>query len=66
MSSARYLTAHHQVLAVAEELQVNPDRFNAYTDTRWLREALIPLPGRLAMATAVLDERAKQYQSTGA
>ncbi|MET4097254.1 hypothetical protein [Arthrobacter sp. UYCu712] len=66
MSPARYLTAHNQVLAVAEELHVNPDRFHAYTDTLWLREALIPLPGRLVMATAVLDERAKQYQTTEA
>ena len=66
MSSARYLTAHNQVLAVAKELHVNPDRFNAYTDTRWLREALIPLPGRLGMATAVLDDRAKHYQTAEA
>jgi hypothetical protein len=66
LSSARYLTAHNQVLAVAEELNVNPDRFHAYSDTIWLREALVPLPGRLAMATAVLDERAKHYQTTEA
>ncbi|MEV5052227.1 hypothetical protein [Arthrobacter sp. LAR12-1-1.1] len=66
MSSARYLTAHNQVLAVAEELHVNPDRFHAYMDALWLREALVPLPGRLVMATAVLDERAKHYQTTKA
>ncbi|MDF9750479.1 phosphotransferase [Arthrobacter sp. ES3-54] len=66
LSSARYFTAHNQVLAVAEELHVNPDRFHAYTDTLWLREALVPLPGRLATATAVLDERAKLYQRAGA
>ena len=66
MSSGRYLTAHNQVLAVAEELHVNPDRFRAYTDALWLREALVPTPGRLVMATAVLDERAKHYQPTEA
>jgi len=66
LSSARYLTAHNQVLAVAEELHVSPDRFRAYTDAAWLREALIPRPGRLVMATAVLDGRAKHYQTTGA
>ena len=36
------------------------------TDALWLREALIPLPGRLALATAVLDERAKHYQAAEA
>lgn len=61
LSPARYRTAHHQVLAVAEELQVNPDRFHAYSDSLWLREALVPLPGRLDIATGVLDERAKHY-----
>jgi hypothetical protein len=66
LSSARYLTAHKHVLAVAEELHVNPDRFQAYADTFWLREALVPLPGRLVTAMAVLDERAKRYQTTGA
>ncbi len=66
MSSARYITAHNQVLAVAEELHVNPDRFHAYTDALWLREALVPIPGRLEMATAVLEERARQYQTTEA
>ncbi|SFT68727.1 hypothetical protein [Arthrobacter sp. ov118] len=66
MSSARYRTAHNQVLAVAKELHVSPDRFHAYTDTLWLREALTPLPGRLARATAILDERAKRYQTTEA
>lgn len=59
MSPARYLTAHNQVLAVADELHVNPDRFHAYTDTLWLREALIPLPGHLVLATAVLAGRAE-------
>jgi aminoglycoside phosphotransferase (APT) family kinase protein len=58
MSSARYLRAHNQVLVAAEELHVNPDRFDAYTDTLWLRAALVPRPGRLVTATAVLDERA--------
>ncbi|MFF2029347.1 hypothetical protein [Arthrobacter sp. NPDC058192] len=66
MSSARYQRAHSQVLVAAEELHVNPDRFYAYTDTLWLRAALVPRPGRLATATAVLDERAKHYQSTEA
>ena len=66
MPSARYLTAHNLVLAVAEELHVSPARFQAYTDALWLREALVPTPGRLAMATAVLEERARRYQTSGA
>ncbi|WP_244208450.1 phosphotransferase [Arthrobacter oryzae] len=66
MSRACYHTAHLQVMAVAQELHVNPDRFHAYSDSLWLREALVPRPGRLDMATAVLDERAKQYQPTQA
>ena len=32
MTPARYLTAHTQVLAVAEELRVSPARFDAYSD----------------------------------
>lgn len=54
----RYMTAHARVLAAAEELNVSPGRFHAYSDGAWLRLACSPLPGRSAMALAVLEERA--------
>ncbi|MGY2744939.1 phosphotransferase [Arthrobacter sp. UYCu723] len=60
MTPARYLTAHTQVLAAAEELHVSPVRFDAYSDAFWLRLALSPLPGRFSLAIAVLTERAAQ------
>jgi aminoglycoside/choline kinase family phosphotransferase len=60
MTPARYLTAHTQVLAVAEELHVSPVRFDAYSDAIWLRMAFSPLPGRFSLAIAVLAERAAQ------
>jgi len=58
MTPARYLTAHRQVLAVAEELHVSPVRFDAYSDAIWLRLALSPIPGRFSLAIGVLAERA--------
>ena len=60
MTPARYLTAHTQVLAAAEELHVSPGRFDAYADAIWLRLALSPLPGRFSLAITVLAERAAQ------
>ena len=60
MTPARYLTAHTQVLAVAEELRVSPVRFDAYSDAIWLRLALSPLPGRFSLAIGVLAERAER------
>ena len=60
MTPARYLTAHTQVLAAAQELHVSPVRFDAYSDAFWLRMALSPLPGRFSLAIAVLAERAAQ------
>jgi hypothetical protein len=63
MTPARYLTAHTQVLAVAEELHVSPARFLAYSDATWLRLACSPLPGRLSLALAVLADRAKEHQT---
>jgi hypothetical protein len=59
MTPARYLTAHTQVLAAAEELHVSPGRFDAYSDAIWLRLAFSPLPGRFSLAIAVLAERAE-------
>ena len=59
LTSARYLTAHTQVLAVAEELRVSPVRFDAYSDAIWLRLALSPLPGRFPVAIGALAERAE-------
>ncbi|CAI3803727.1 phosphotransferase family protein [Pseudarthrobacter sp. MM222] len=56
MTPARYLTAHTQVLAVAEELQVTPGRFHAYADALWLRVASSPLPGRFSLAMAALED----------
>lgn len=61
MAPARYLTAHTQVLAAADELHVNPGRFQAYSDAIWLRLASSPLPGRWSVALAVLADRAR-YQ----
>jgi hypothetical protein len=57
MAPARYLTAHTQVMAAAEELHVSPARFHAYSDARWLRLANMPLPGRFSLALAVLTEK---------
>ncbi len=58
LAPARYLTGHRQVMAAAARLQVSPDRFRAYSDAAWLRLACSPLPGRLFLALAALDERA--------
>ena len=63
ITPARYLTAHTQVLAAAEELHVSPARFHAYSDAIWLRLACSPLPGRLSLALAVLADRAKEHQA---
>jgi hypothetical protein len=63
MAPERYITAHSQVLAVAQELHVSPGRFDAYSDARWLRLAFSPLPGRLSLAVAVIADRAKQHRS---
>ncbi|MGY2743786.1 phosphotransferase [Arthrobacter sp. UYCu723] len=63
MTPERYLTAHTQVLAAAEELHVSPGRFHAYSDAIWLRLATSPLPGRLSLAIAVLADRAKHHQA---
>ena len=57
LAPSRYLTAHTQVLAAAEELLVSPERFRAYSDALWLRLASSPLPGRLPLALGVLAER---------
>jgi hypothetical protein len=62
LTPARYLAAHTQVLAAAEELHVSPDRFQAYSDAIWLRLALSPLPGRFSLGIAVLAERAAQVK----
>jgi hypothetical protein len=64
MTPARYLTAHTQVLAAAEELHVSPDRFRAYSDAIWLRLASSPLPGRFSLGLAVLADRAAQDRGT--
>jgi aminoglycoside/choline kinase family phosphotransferase len=63
MTPARYLTAHTQVLAAAEELHVSPARFLAYSDAFWLRLASSPLPGRWSVAIAVLADRAKHQEA---
>jgi aminoglycoside phosphotransferase (APT) family kinase protein len=57
MAPERYSTAHAEVIAVAEALQVSPSRFQAYSDAIWLRLACAALPGRSSLATAVLGER---------
>jgi hypothetical protein len=63
MTPARYLAAHTQVLAAAEELHVSADRFQAYSDAIWLRRASSPLPGRFSLGIAVLAERAQALSS---
>ncbi len=60
---ARYLTAHTQVLAVADALHVSPARFHAYSDAIWLRLAASPLPARWSVALAVLQDRAKHEEA---
>ena len=61
----RYVTAHTAVLAVAEQLQVNPSRLNAYSDASWLRLACSSLPARSNLAIGVLEERAQRHQPFG-
>lgn len=63
MAPARYLAAHTQVLAAAEELHVNPSRFHAYSDAIWLRLASSPLPSRWSVALPVLANRAKHHET---
>ena len=63
MALARYLTAHTQVLAAAEELHVSPSRFHAYSDAIWLRLASSPISGRWSVAVAVLANRAKHQEA---
>jgi hypothetical protein len=63
LTPSRYLKAHTEVMAVAEQLQVSPDRFIAYGDARWLRFACSSLPSGW-LATRVLEERMKHHQST--
>lgn len=58
MTGERFFAAHTQVRAAADLLQVSPVRFHAYSAAAWLRLACSPLPGRSALALAVLDERA--------
>ncbi|MGY2744909.1 phosphotransferase [Pseudarthrobacter sp. O4] len=65
LTPARYLKAHTEVLAVAEQLQVSPDRLDAYADARWLRLACSPLPSGSSLATRVLEQRVKHRQSFG-
>ena len=65
LTPARYLKAHTEVLAVAEQLQVSPDRFDAYADARWLRLACSSLPSGSSLATRVLEDRVKLRQSFG-
>jgi hypothetical protein len=57
LTPARYRTAHTQILAAAEELQVSPGRFHTYSDVAWLRKACSTLPRRSAMGLAILEER---------
>jgi aminoglycoside/choline kinase family phosphotransferase len=57
MTPERYSKAHTEVLAVAEELQVSPSRFQAYSDAIWLRLACAALPSRSSQARAILSER---------
>ncbi|MDQ0848702.1 hypothetical protein QFZ65_000640 [Arthrobacter sp. B3I9] len=63
LTPSRYLKAHTEVMAVAEQLQVSPDRFIAYGDARWLRFACSSLPSGW-LATRVLEERVKHHKST--
>jgi hypothetical protein len=46
-------------------LQVSPDRFDAYSDARWLRLACSSLPSGSSLATRVLEDRVKHRQSFG-
>lgn len=57
MTPARYRTAHTQVLAAVDELHVNPARFHAYSDAKWLSLANMPLRGRFSLVLAVLAEK---------
>ncbi|MFE4227970.1 phosphotransferase [Arthrobacter sp. NPDC056886] len=57
-SLKRYMATHARILAAADELNVSPGRFRAYSDGAWLRLACSPLPKRSALALAVLEERA--------
>jgi aminoglycoside/choline kinase family phosphotransferase len=65
LTPSRYVKAHTEVMAVAEQLQVSPDRFITYGDARWLRFACSSLPSG-QLATLVLQERVKQHKSTSA
>jgi aminoglycoside phosphotransferase (APT) family kinase protein len=65
LTPARYLKAHTEVLAVAAQLQVNPNRLDTYTDANWLHVACSSLPSRSSLATRVLKERMKLRQSFG-
>ncbi len=58
LSPPRYRRAHAHVLAVANQLDVTPERFETYSDACWLRLACASLPSRTALALGVLDERA--------
>lgn len=57
ITPARYQMAHTHVLAALDELHVNPARFQAYSDAKWLRLANMPLPGRFSLILAVLAEK---------
>ena len=65
LTPARYLKAHTEVLGVAEQLQISPDRLNVYADARWLRFACSSLPSGSALAISVLQERVKHRQPFG-
>lgn len=65
LTPARYLKAHTEVLGVAEQLEVSPDRLNVYADARWLRFACSPFPSGSSLATRVLQERVKHRQPFG-
>ena len=58
ITPTRFLAAHRQVMAAAGRLPVSEPRFRAYSDAAWLRLACSPLPGRLSLALAALEERA--------
>jgi hypothetical protein len=63
LTPARYFRAHMEVLAVAEQLQVSPDRLDTYTDACWLHLACSSLPSRSSLGTRVLEERVNHRQS---
>ncbi|WP_026538100.1 phosphotransferase [Arthrobacter sp. 9MFCol3.1] len=65
LTPARYLKAHTEVLAVARQLQVSPDRFDAYSDARWLRLACSSFPSGSTLATRVLEERVEHRRAFG-